>query len=202
MSLGSHCNPGCNIFDPTKSCKHSDLSLDYQTFTQAFWSYRSQALRRNSHWHLFYDCFHPKPKDKDQITKFAAVFPDDVPLLGNQMAMSNYDTGKHLDEDDPGFWSKDRLNAAISGSGLERRMATTDWDWDWFSSLKKKGIAANMAMCKNKNQLDKILFKEFGEKYENTGIYSLKKTHKEFIRLSTLYNSLEEHLLLKIDFID
>lgn len=200
-STGTTCHPGCNFFDPAVSCKYSDLTLDYQTFVQAFWQYRSEALRRQSKWSLFYGCFHPKPS-KDAKEKFKAIFPQDVPLLGNQDATSNYEVGRHLDPADPGYWSRARLSAATSGQELDRRMAATDWDWDWFSHTKEKGITPTMYLCREKNKLDKLLFDELGDDYENTGSYTFEKTHRDFLQLQTLYKILKDTLLLKMTFTD
>jgi len=200
-STGDTCQPACSRFDPAAACKYSDLSLNYQTFVQAFWQYRSEALNRRAKWTIFYECFHPKARASEN-KKFEAIFPQDVPLLSNQEAMSNYEVGRHLDPSDPGHWSKERLDAATSGDELSRRMAATDWDWDWYSHVKFEGIKPTMHLCREKNKLDRLLFKELGDKYENTGSYTFKKTHPDFLKLQSLNAALKGTLLMTITFVD
>ncbi len=200
-SVGSTCQPACKHFDPAKACKYSDLALNHQTFVQAFWQYRSLALKRQMEWKLFYECFHPK-SDSKKAEKFEAIFPQDVPILGNQDAMSNFEVTKNLDPNDPSHWSKERVAAATGGAELKRRMATTDWDWQWYKYCRNKGAEPNMALCKEKNKLDLLLFREMGDSYENTGSYSIKKTHRDYLVLYTAYKALKGLLQVTIVFTD
>lgn len=200
--LGSSCNPACRLFDPLSVCRFSDLSLNYQTFYQAYWSYRVIANNKNDDWRLFYECFHGKPKPKGVTGLFKAEFPYDIPFLNNQQVMSNQSVSKNLSPDDPSFWDDDRVRKATSGDDLERRLACTDWDWKWYNSLTKKGVKVDMTMAQNKNKFDKLMFAEFGETYEDTGVYFYKKGSPNFINLSGLYERLKDNITVRLEFVD
>ncbi len=200
-STGGHCTPACSRFDPSIACDYSDLSLQHQTFVEAYWDYRVKSSKQNTHWRLFYECFHPKTSEETQHKKFDAEFPNDVPALNNQQAISNHQVNKNLDSNDPAYWSSARLDAAVKGNELKRRMASTDWDWRWYDQSTKAGKVVDMVIAKNKNKFDKLMHNEFGEDYEDTGSYTYSKTKKDYIRLSSLYEQLKDLLFLNLDFI-
>jgi hypothetical protein len=178
---------------PEEACSYSDLSLDYQTFVQAYWLYRVKARVKSDDWHLFYKCFHPTPVTEKKA-KFEAKFPNDVPLLGNMHAMSTYEASKNLDPEDPAYWSSDRLDAALKGTELERRMAATDWDWYWYSRQIAAGKSVDMSIAGAKNRLDKILYELYDDKYEDSGSYNIEASNKYFIELKQLYKKLKDYL--------
>jgi len=114
--------------------------------------------------------------------------------------MSTYDASKHLNPEDPAYWSEDRLKAATKGDDLERRMAATDWDWYWYSRQIAAGKKIDLMTAKNKNALDKKMFDLFGDDYEDTGHYKVPPDHKDLIRIKQLYTQLKDYLRITLEF--
>ena len=199
-SAGSACLPSCNSFRPGVICRFARLDLSYRTFAHLFWEFRSTLAGDFKYWRRFYRCFHPED-NIDKEKQFKAEFPHDVPILSNMEARSNYDVGKHLSKEEPGYWSEYRLKAATSGSDLEKRMASVDWDWKWYEwATVEKGLKIDLTIARNKVDFDKIMSKIFGDDYEDDGHYDISVDHPEFIRLKGLYIILKDFIKNELNF--
>jgi len=115
-------------------------------------------------------------------------------------ALATYEASKDLERDDPAYWSKDRLNKINTGTDLEKRMATTDWDWTWYSAALREGKKITLSIAKMKNEFDRMMFDLFGNKYEDTGSYTISPDMKNFILLKTSYNNIKDYLRINLEF--
>jgi len=196
-TIGSPCSPACKEFDPKVYCEKATLDLRYQTFVQAYWSYRANDLKNNEKWNMFYNCFHPK---KAKTSKpFELKFPYDIHVLNNMEALATYEASKDLERDHISYRDRTRLNAINTGTDLEKRMASTDWDWKWYSRIRREGLEIKLSVAKDKNDFDRLMFKEFGDNYTDDGTYNISKTNPNFIRLKSLYDRLNKYLLVNIN---
>lgn len=193
------CSPACRMFDPQKACWHGQVSQNYRSLTEGLWEYRVRSLSHTEDWKLFYDCFWP-PKKKKKEGLFTAEFPNDVPVIPDALVRSNAHATKGMKDDDPGKWTEQRVHAAIHGKELQRRMATTDWDWQWYNKAIADGHQVSMTVAKNKVRLDRIMFKKFGDSYETGGTYKVEKVHPDFLKVQLLYNQLKHMMDIRLEF--
>lgn len=197
---GSPCSAACHRFDPGVSCTYS--RLDNSTYTPlvgAFWTFRSNKFIEWEHWDLFYRCFHRSDKKDDGKVRFVKKFPNDIALMRQSMAESNFRATAQLPDTDIGKWTSERL-AAVSMSDLDHRMASTDWDWNWYSSCGRRNLVVSLQQAEMKVKLDKLLHGLYGDAYENTGTYTVSKTDPLYPQIEGLYRNLKPLLTIEIVF--
>lgn len=199
-TTGGSCSPSCRLFSPGKTCIYAGVSMEYRSLVECLWLYQSKMLSHEQDWRLFYDCFHPRKRGESREGVFKAEFPNDVPALPDSAVRANAHATKNLKDDDPSKWTEQRVHAAIHGDEVQRRMAATDWDWQWYSSSLASGHKISSSTARNKVRLDKILYRVFKDDYETGGTYTFMKTDKDFIKVQTMYNQLKHMLDIRIEF--
>lgn len=199
--VGTDCLPSCKVFDPRLDCKYSTIDGSYNTLAKALWLFRSSRFAEQQHWETFYSCFHPKPRDKDKDKRFVKKFPNDIALISVADARSNFQIGQQYKAaESAAKWTSERL-AAVSGTDLEHRMASTDWDWHWYSGCLRKKLTVSLAHAEAKVQLDRLLYDIYGDDYESTGTYTIDRTNSLYTRIEGLYRQVKHLMDAKLEFV-
>lgn len=204
-STKDSCNPACARFDPCVQCKYVDVEITYYTLTEALALYTQMQYMEYERWKTLAVLIDPSRAVKsgkrgDKTKKFEVKFPHDIAILTGSQASSNFSASKHLSPDDPAYWSEERLRACTQGTEIERRMASTDWDWSWYSKSLAAGNTLNSSLCARKIEFDRMMFKKFGDDYEDTGVYIVTTDDEEYTKLKPLYNQLAKVMSVKVQF--
>jgi len=202
-NTGNPCIPSCRFFYPNRQCEHIQIQRDYKTFDELYWEHRTCVDKDTRKWKLFYQCFHGLPKkegDSDGKKQFVVEFPHDIPLISESEVRINRRSTKDVDPDNPIYWSKEREDACLGNSAVMHRLASTDWDWAWYRYITRKGLKVDGGVARSKVEFDKIMFKLFGDNYEDEGTYTVKKTDPNFVKMTQLYSTLKSYIRIQINF--
>lgn len=161
-SLGSPCVPSCHLFSPIRQCGHSQLEIRQHSIADSALLYLSQRRDEKEYWELFYECFHPKPKDENEVGRTTLEFPDDLPNIPNAMIEQTAKASLKLQKDDPKYWTPQRLQWALGSDPVKKRIGRSDWYWSWYNKvLVPAGLEPSLKMLKAKHELDEVLSKKF-----------------------------------------